>query len=313
MKICIRSLFNWLLVLAIFIFATAILTAPRREGMENESATDIMATNESVTKESEMFAYFSHLPFTNAWSQEIIEGVKKKMKEKDPSISDPALNASIKMYQKWASEKEAKAYSLLGAWPLNKFTMINVKRFVNQSGIPEDKKADAEKKYLTMMSEQPNAIALFDRRFLPILFGVKDPKDLKAQAGFYFKTSGDGDGVPVSPGVTFKCKGPKAVYKNKDGDVETEVTDFNELTKMTWFKFLKSPCDPCNPNSGCAFSVNDEVLPAYSAFWGVSATSGKAPNAEVDEPNMEEGKLKVCLMKANKKIIDMGGEPETCD
>ena len=47
MKICIRSLFKWLLVLAIFIFAAAILTAPRREGMENESTSDIMLTSTS--------------------------------------------------------------------------------------------------------------------------------------------------------------------------------------------------------------------------------------------------------------------------
>jgi len=313
MKVSIQSIFKWLLVLAIFIFAAAILTAPSREGLENESTSDIMATDDSVTKQSEMFTYFKHLPLTNSWPEDVIEGVKKKLKEKNPNISDPALDASIKMYQKWATEQEAKAYSLLGAWPLNKFTMMNVKLFVSQSSIPEDKKVDAEKKYLTMMSEQPNAIALFDKRFLPILFGVKDPKDLKAQAGFYFKTTGDGEGVPVSPGVTFKCKGPKAVYKNKDGDTETEVTDFNELTKMTWFKFMNSPCDPCNPNSGCAFSVNDEVLPAYGAFWGVSSSSGKAGASEVGAPNMEEGKLKTCLMKANKKIIDMGGEPETCD
>jgi hypothetical protein len=306
-----QIIYQWLLILAIFIFAAVILTEPRKEGLEN-NATDIMSSDSSITQQAEYLKYFKHLPLTNAWSEQTLNDVREKMKEKNPDISEPALNLTIKNYQKWATEEEANAYALLGAWPLNRFTINNVKRFVNQSDIPNDKKEDVEKKYLTMMSEQPNAIALFDKRFLPILFGVKDPKDLKAQAGFYFKTTGDGEGVPVGAGVSFKCKGPKPYFINKQDGSESEVTNFQDLTKMPWFKFVNSPCDPCNPASNCKFTVNDEIIPPYAAFWGVNASSGKAAASEVEAPNMEAGKLKVCLMKANKKIIDMGGEPEEC-
>ena len=107
MKICIRSIFKWLLVLAIFIFAAAILTAPRREGMENESTSDIMLTSkptpsgDAKNAQMERFKYFKMLPEGNAWSQETMDAYNAKFKELNPNST--ITDEGIKNLQKFTT------------------------------------------------------------------------------------------------------------------------------------------------------------------------------------------------------------------
>ena len=151
---------------------------------------------------------------------------------------------------------------------------------------------------------------LFLQGLAPLVNGqnASKPEDLKGQPKFIFEAHtfklGDRSG--------FCGPGNKPHLNSLDGkSPPEEITDYKELEKMPGFKFLQSPCNPCS--NRCPYSYEDVSLPAYDIYWGISAKTGKAGASEVGAPNMEEGKLKTCLMKANKKIIDMGGEPEACD
>ena len=309
MKICIRSLFKWLLVLAIFIFAAAILTAPRREGMENESTSDIMLTSTSSASDKknalmERFKYFKMLPEDNKWSQETIDAYNAKFKELNPNST--MTDEALKNLQIFGSEEEAKIYIQTGIWPMNEYTKTNIKKAIYSD--PNMKEEDKETTYNQFISgknpffAQPNSALLFSPISVMYVNGITSESDIKGQAKFIGKTM---QGIDIDDSTKFICRGNKALINNQ------EITDFKEIQKIPGLKFLQSPCNPCS--NRCPYSYEDVTLPAYAVYWGISSQTGKAPASEVGAPNMEEGKLKVCLMKANKKIVDMGGEPEPCD
>jgi hypothetical protein len=316
MKVSIQSIFKWLLVLAIFIFAAAILTAPSREGLENESTSDIMLTkpNSGDVKNAlmERFKYFKMLPEDNKWSQETLDAFKVKLKETQPNIS--LTDEYLKTLQKFGSEEEAKIFIETGIWPMNEFTKTNIKKGVYSD--PNIKEEEREKTYDMIMSgkhpffSQPNSSLLFNPFTVAMTNGVSTESDIKGQVKFIQKRM---QGITLDDNTKFTCAGKTGV-----SDLNTvpkfndqEVADYKELEKIPGLKFLQSPCNPCS--NRCPYSYEDVTLPAYAVYWGISAKTGKAGASEVGAPNMEEGKLKTCLIKANKKIIDMGGEPEACD
>jgi hypothetical protein len=310
MKICIKSIFKWLLVLAIFIFASAILTAPKREGLENESTSDIMLTSKPTPSGDaknalmEKFKWFKMLPEGNTWSQETMDAFNAKFKELNPNST--ITDEGIKNLQKFGSEEEVKIYTETGIWPMNEYTKTNIKKAVYSD--PNIKEEDKEKTYDMIISgkhpffSQPNSLLLFSPLTLMMVNGMTSESDLKGQSKFIVKTI---QGIDVDDGKKFICRGSKALLNDQ------EITDYKEFEKIPGLKFLQSPCNPCS--NRCPYSYEDVTLPAYAAYWGISSQTGKAAASEVGAPNMEEGKLKTCLMKANKKIIDMGGEPEPCD
>jgi len=316
MKICIQSIFKWLLVLAIFIFASAILTAPRREGMDNESTSDIMLTkpNSDDTKKElmEKFKYFKMLPEDNQWSQETIDAFKIKYKEVMPnSAIDDAV---LKDFQKFGSEEEAKIFIETGRWPVNEYTISNIKKVVGET--MKDKSEEEQQKasddlFKSPINNLPNSNLLFNWNIAPLVNGQNagNPEDLKGQPKFLVNAVQTklklGD-------KSFQCGIGNKPYIATDGkSAPEEITDYKEIEKIPGFKFLQSPCNPCS--NRCPYSYEDVTLPAYAVYWGISSKTGKAGASEVGAPNMEEGKLKTCLIKANKKIIDMGGEPEACN
>ena len=64
MKISITSILKWLLILAIFIFAAAILTSSKKEGMDNKSTSNIMTDN--LQKRVDMLLKSSELEIPGA-------------------------------------------------------------------------------------------------------------------------------------------------------------------------------------------------------------------------------------------------------
>jgi hypothetical protein len=281
-----KTLVLWILILAIFIFGLAILSAPSREGIENASGDALM----------ERFKYFKMLPEDNKWSQETVDAFKVKYKEMN--MNTPLNDENLKNLQKFGSEEEAKIYIETGNWPMNEYTKTNIKNFIyNDSNIKEqDKEAKLNETLKNLLFNMPNSSLLFTQS--SIVNGMDKPENMKGQSKFINLTVNEN--IKVDDTTNFKCTSDKP-YLN-----ENEVKDYKEIEKVPGFKFLQSPCNPCS--NRCPYSYEDVVLPAYAAYWGISSISGKATPAAV----MDDVQYKKCFEKANGKIVDMGGEPVEC-
>uniref|UniRef100_A0A6C0KW47 Uncharacterized protein n=1 Tax=viral metagenome TaxID=1070528 RepID=A0A6C0KW47_9ZZZZ len=300
----------WLLILAIFIFAAAVLTTPNREGL---STTDIVDSEKPISTskggETEKFKYFKMLPEDNKWSQETLSAVIAKYQEikdsKDPDKSNGIID-DPSQFQKWSTEEEAKIFAKTGAWPLNDYIKSNLKKVVYSD--PNNKTDDDKKKnYEKIISggfglyNSPSSFLLFQpvfgRAFVVNGIDPSKPEENKGQPTFMIDSL---NGIKVDDTNTFKCTSDKPYFN------ETEITEYNDILKVPGFKFLKDPCNPCI--NSCPFSYEDVSLPSYDVYWGISSKTGKSNPASVPD----DKQTKVCLSRANKKIIDMGGEPEPC-
>lgn len=290
-----KILFLWLLILAIFIFGLVILSSPNREGFE--SSTKAPDSTNAKNAALERFKYFKMLPEDNKWSQETVDAFKVKYSEVNSNTT--IGEKDLQYLEKFATEEEAKIYIETGAWPINEYTKTNFKKYIDNSmkDMSEGDKQKAKQKAYNNLLKSPNSSMLFNVMNLSIVNGINGPTDFKGQPKFITGSKG---GIKIDDTTNFKCSGPSA-YIN-----EEEVTDYKDIEKIPGFKFLQSPCNPCS--NRCPYSYEDVTLPPYAVYWGISSTTGKSTPAEVPD----DKKVKLCLMKANKKIIDMGGEPPQC-
>jgi hypothetical protein len=290
-----KTVVLWILILAIFIFGLAILSAPSREGFE--SSTKAPYSSNAKNAALERFKYFKMLPEDNKWSQETMDAFKVKYKEVNPNST--LTDEGIKILQKFGSEEEVKIYIETGTWPMNEYTKSNLKKAINSD--PNIKEEDKENTYNMYLKSpffaQPNSSLLFSPVPIMLVNGMTSEADIKGQVKFISKTM---QGIDVDDSTKFNCSGSKALFNNQ------EITDYKDIEKIPGFKFLQSPCNPCS--NRCPYSYEDVVLPPYAVYWGISSTSGKATPAAV----MDDVQYKKCFEKANGKIVDMGGEPVEC-
>jgi len=300
-----KTVVLWILILAIFIFGLAILSAPSREGFE--SSTKAPYSSNAKNAALERFKYFKMLPEDNKWSQETVDAFKVKYKEVMTALgfNGNINDDGIEKLEKFGSEEEAKIYIETGAWPMNEYSKTNLKKFFDNT-MKDKSEEDKQKAYDdSLKSQKPNSSMIFDSPggFVNGITGPTDAEGNKGQPKFIISSS---SGIKIDDNTKFTCAGRNNLSEGVPKLNENEVTDFKDIEKIPGFKFLQSPCNPCS--NRCPYSYEDVVLPPYAVYWGISSTSGKATPAAV----MDDVQYKKCFEKANGKIVDMGGEPVEC-